>query len=226
MARLKPHLARDRFDLGEVLWDAGSRSPRLYFPESGLISMIVPLAGDEKIEVGSVSCEGTAGINSAFGYSSGCTRGIVTICGTFRHIAVERFLEAARQSAELSAFASISRDWILRQAQHLAACNALHDADERFCRWLALASDRMGVNVLPVTQEIIATALGLRRTTVTAIAKQVENAGLISYSRAKITVQDIDKLRDSACVCHKLLDSKHWPQKRLLTEACHGKQRA
>jgi hypothetical protein len=102
------------------------------------------------------------------------------------------------------------------QAQQMAACNAAHPADKRFCRWLLQACERMGTDTVSVTQDTIASLLAIRRTTVTLIAQALQFEGLIQYRRGKIAILDWARLRAQACECCTCLDRKHWPSTRLL----------
>jgi CRP-like cAMP-binding protein len=111
--------------------------------------------------------------------------------------------------------AAVCNSWLLLQAQQIAACNAVHSADARFCRWLARASDVLSSEVIPVTQEAIAQALGIRRTTATLIAQQLQVKGAISYSRGRIVIRDRAALRAGACDCCHALGRARWPSELL-----------
>src|SRR5262249_25638793 len=125
-------------------------------------------------------------------------------------------LLAAKENSEIQSLVTYCRDWILMQAQQTAACNAAHTADKRFCRWLFQVCERMDSNTLCLTQEIIASLLAIRRTTVTLIAQKLQVEGLIQYRRGKITILDRVRLRTAACECCNSLARQHWPSIRLL----------
>src|ERR1700747_213013 len=97
------------------------------------------------------------------------------------------------------------------QAQQAALCNAIHTADARFCRWVLRMSDALGVDLLQVTQEAIAEALGIRRTTANLIARQLQCKGMISGGRGKITIRNRAGLQSAACDCYSVLGRRHWP---------------
>jgi CRP-like cAMP-binding protein len=212
---VEPHTRHHDFEEGSVLWDAGLEVDRIYFPASGIISIVLPLKDGGAIEVASIGREGCAGIDHAFAPTPSATRGITQVAGTFVEISASQLLSAMRQNNEISTMAALGHDWILMQSQQLAACNAVHPADARFCRWLLQSCERVENDLVPSTQEAIARLLGIRRTTVTAIAHQLQNAGIISYRRGKIVVRDQDRLRSAACSCHAALDRRHWPSERL-----------
>ena len=212
---LKRHLRPREFAQGRVLWNAGDRPTQLYFPQSGLISLRVPTTEGYGIETGSVSREGVAGIEETFGAGPAITFGVAQIGGTYTTIDREIFVQAVQQNRTIAELAGLSRQWILRQAQHMAACNAVHSAEARLCRWLLLASDRMEDPTIPATQESIAGALGLRRTTITLLTHSLEASGAIHNSRGKIKIRNAALLQNGACSCCAKLGSNNWPSTRL-----------
>jgi len=123
---------------------------------------------------------------------------------------------AAKENSEIENLVNYCRDWILMQSQQMAACNAAHSADKRFCRWLFQVSERMETDAVYLTQEMIASLLAIRRTTVTLIAQKLQAEGLIQYRRGKIAILDQARLRVAACECCNSLSHQHWPSTRLL----------
>src|SRR6516225_8587437 len=207
---LESHLRYRDFPEGSVLWDAGAPTERVYFPLCGIISMVLPVKDGSGIEVASVGREAVAGLGSGFGQARSVTQG----SGTFSYISASQLAAAARQNEEISRVAAICSDWLLAQAQQLAACNAVHPADARFCRWLLQAAERVEGEVIPSTQETIAQALGIRRTTVTLIAQGLQMEGMISYRRGKIRIRNREGLRTAACDCCAALGRANWPSER------------
>jgi len=212
---LEPHLRYREFEEGAVLWNAGEQVDRVYFPLSGMISIVMPIKDGCGIEVAGVGQEGAAGIDYRLGQSQSVTQGITQIAGMFLYMSALQFAAAARQNDEIDHLAAICCDWVLAQSQQTAACNAVHPADARFCRWLMLSSERIESDVVPSTQEAIARVLGIRRTTVTLIAQGLQMAGIISYRRGKIVIRDREGLRSAACDCCAALSPRKWPSTRL-----------
>jgi len=212
---LKRHLRPREFAQGRVLWNAGDRHTQLYFPQSGVISMRVPTTDGYGIETGSVSREGVAGIEGEFGSGAAMTFGIAHIGGVYTTIDAQIFFQAVQQNRAIAELASLSREWILWQAQHMAACNAAHPAEARLSRWLLLVSDRMENTTIPATQESIADALGLRRTTITLLTHSLEAAGAIHNTRGKIRIRNRALLESGGCSCCARLGSDSWPSNRL-----------
>jgi CRP-like cAMP-binding protein len=214
-ALLKHHLRLREFAQGCVLWNAGDRLSQLYFPQSGLISMRVPTSEGYGIETGSVSREGVAGIEQMLGAGAAVTFGVAQIGGLYTTIDREIFVQAVHQNRTIAELAGLSQQWILRQAQQLAACNAAHSAEARLCRWLLLVSDRTENPTIPSTQESIADALGVRRTTITLLTHSLEAAGAIHNTRGKINIRKRALLQNGACSCCGKLGWNNWPSNRL-----------
>jgi hypothetical protein len=177
---------------------------------------------DVFVEVGTICNQ--AAVGAIFDPSDSCTQGVVQIGGHCTHIPAQQLLGAAKENSEIENLVNYCRDWILLQAQHTAACNAVHAADQRFCRWLFQACERMETDTISVTQEMIASSLGIRRTTVTLIAQKLQFEGLIRYRRGKIAVLDRARLRAAACECCDGLARKHWPSSRMLDATASKRQ--
>jgi CRP-like cAMP-binding protein len=212
---LRQHLIQREFAQGRILWNAGDRPAQLYFPQSGLISMRVPTTDGYGIETGSISREGVAGIESAFGAHAAVTFGVAQIGGTYTTIDSEIFFQAVQRNRAIAELAGLAQQWVLWQAQHMAACNATHSAEARLCRWLLLVSDRTENPTIPATQESIADALGLRRTTITLLTHDLETAGAIQNTRGKIKIRSRTLLQNEACSCCDKLARHNWPSTRL-----------
>jgi CRP-like cAMP-binding protein len=212
---LRQHLTPREFTQGRVLWNAGDRPAQLYFPQSGLISMRIPTTDGYGIETGSVGREGVAGIESAFGADAAVTFGVAQIGGTYTTIDSEIFFQAVQRNRAIAELAGLAQQWVLWQAQHMAACNATHSAEARLSRWLLLVSDRTENATIPTTQESIADALGLRRTTITLLTRDLEAAGAIHNTRGKIKIRNRALLQNGACSCCDKLARNNWPSSRL-----------
>ena len=209
-----------------MLWDARKPGAEIYFPVSGLISMIVVMSDGNSVEVGSISAEGAVGPAFQPDLSDLPTRGVVQIGGTLIRISASQLLLAAKENGEIENLVGFCRDWILIQAQQEAGCNAVHSADKRLCRWLFQASERMETDTLLLTQEMIASVLGIRRTTVTLIAQTLQAEGLIRYKRGRISVLNRARLRSAACECCNSLSRQCWPSTRLLDRSNSKQQLA
>jgi CRP-like cAMP-binding protein len=190
---------------GIVCYGAGDRIDRVYFPISGMISLLVAGRNGEIVETGIIGREGAAGLQSALGERRSYNRVTIQIPGHFAVISAAHFEQAVSNSAPL-------RDLVLRyvetrwaEAQQIAACNAIHSGSPRLCRWLLQAADRTGSDHVPLTQECLANMLGVRRTTVTLLAQELQERGAIRYSRGRITLLDRKMLEASSCDCYEAI---------------------
>lgn len=214
LALLRPHIKDVALTAGVLLWESGRPQRQTYFPGSGLVSIALPMQDGATLEVGSVGCEGAVGgLDGAA--TMNITRAVVLIGGLFAQIDSGKLSELASRSREIDEMLRCCRDWLCAQAQQLAACNAVHSADKRLCRWLSACQHRMGDGRIYATQDTIGALLGLRRTTVTLMAQSLHEQGLIDYARGKIVVRDPAKLEAAACECCGNLGAARWPSTRL-----------
>jgi CRP-like cAMP-binding protein len=192
---------------GAVCYGAGDAIDRVYFPHTGLISLAI-VADGEMVEISSVGREGAVGLQSGFGRRLSFTRATVQISGTFSAISAPHFEHATSRSVALRSMISRYIETMWAEAQQNAACNAIHDGSSRLCRVLLQCVDRTGINQLPLTQDCLAAMLGVRRTTVTLLAQQLQNRGIVRYSRGRITILDRLALKSCACTCYHAINHK------------------
>jgi CRP-like cAMP-binding protein len=226
LSLLKPYLTETAIREGSVLWDAKKPASEIYFPVSGLISIVLAMSDGSSVEVGSICGEAASGAAFDADQSDFRTRGLVQIGGNFIRIPASQLFFAAKENSEIENLVTFCRDWILLQAQQEAGCNAVHSADKRFCRWLFQACERLETDTLLLTQEMIASILGIRRTTVTLIAQTLQADGLIQYRRGKISVLNQERLRSAACECCNSLVRRHWPSTRLLAATTSSRRQS
>jgi len=213
---LKPFLTEVVLHEGTILWDPNKRSADVYFPVSGLVSILIDASDGVSVEVASICGQAAVGTIFELDQSDFSTQAVVQVGGHFLRMPSPQLLLAAKDNSEIQNLVTYCRDWIFMQAQQTAACNAVHTAEKRFCRWLVQAYERMETDNIRVTQEIIAALLAIRRTTITLTAQKLQIEGLIQYRRGKITVLDRVRLRAAACECCDSLSRQHWPSTRLL----------
>jgi CRP-like cAMP-binding protein len=170
-----------------------------------MISLLVEGRDGEIVETGVIGRDGATGLQSGLGERRSYSRAVIQIPGQFAVISAAHFERAVSVSAPL-------RDLVFRyveircaEAQQIAACNAIHSGSPRLCRWLLQAADCTGSDHIPLTQEFLADMLGVRRTTVTLLAQELQQRGVIRYSRGKITLLDRKKLEACACDCYEAL---------------------
>ncbi|HEX3914503.1 MAG TPA: Crp/Fnr family transcriptional regulator [Steroidobacteraceae bacterium] len=202
---LQRHLREVRLNHGDVLEERDQRSDGVFFPQSGMISLIVEMPEDETIEVGMVGSEGAVGVNTGLGSRFASVTALVQVDGTAFKISASRFRAVAADSQSLRDMIIRYNEMQLGQIQQTAACNALHDVGSRLSRWLLQTSDRTNSDVIPFTREFLGKMLGVRRGTVSMVAAAFEQAGLIETHRGEIKLLDRDGLRKEACYCYDYL---------------------
>ncbi len=191
-----------------VLFDKGDTIDRAYFPHRGAVSLNVVLANGQMIESAIVGRDGVVGGQAALDSQPSAVRAVVQVEGaaTTIDIAILQQLAATRDSIRLLLLRH--EQMLLARTQQIAACNAVHSLEARFCRWLLSAHDMCGGAPLAVTQEKIAELLGVRRTSICLVAHTMQQAGLIHTRRGQIEILDEAALRANACECHAVM-SEH-----------------
>lgn len=202
---LQPHLREVTLSHGNLCYGPGDPIDQVYFPHTGMISLLVATSVGEIIEISSVGREGAVGLQSGLGSRRSFTRAIVQIPGQFWLVAAGRLQHAVSGSVALRDLIHSYTEQSWAEAQQTAACNALHDASSRLCRWLLQTADRIGSEQFPLTQELLAEMVGVRRTTVTLLAQHLQNRGILRYSRGKITILDRPALQAAACECYGIV---------------------
>jgi CRP-like cAMP-binding protein len=192
---------------GTVCFEAGQLIDRVYFPLSGMISLFVITGDGEMIETGTIGREGAVGLQSGFGKRKSYGLTTIQIAGDFATIAATRFEEAVSNSAPIRDLVFHYTEVLWAEAQQIAACNAAHSGSARLCRRLLQVADRIGSDHLPLTHEHLATMIGVRRTTVTLLALELQELGAIKGKRGKISILDRRVLEARACECYKSMNS-------------------
>jgi CRP-like cAMP-binding protein len=214
LALLKPHLKAVAMVQGVLLQEPGDQINYIYFPHSGMISLLAVMKHGNSVEVATVGREGAVGAMSGFGPRHAFTRAIVQVEGAASRISTSNFQEAVKKSAVLRETVVRFNEGLLAQVQQTAACNALHELDQRLCRWLLQTQDRAGGDMITLTHEFLSQMLAVRRTTVTLVARSLQEAGAIEYRRGKIKIIDRRKLEKRACECYTVVSQqigKHLP---------------
>ncbi|WP_422029960.1 Crp/Fnr family transcriptional regulator [Reyranella sp.] len=206
--RLRPSLAYHRMPQGTILQEPEQRIEHVYFIESGMISLVAMMQDGAEIETATLGREAILGSLSALGNHTAGTRAIVQIDAAAWRMTVADFRTAIGQSPVLRKMALLSSELMLAQMQQTAACNALHTADRRLCRWIVQVRDRIDDDVIRLTHDFLAQMLAVRRPTVSLIAYGLQQAGLIKYQRGKITILDRAGLERGACECVGALREK------------------
>jgi CRP-like cAMP-binding protein len=204
---LAPHLKLAKFEQHEILFEAERQIRHVYFPTTAVVSLVVTLSTGEMVEAAMVGKDGVVGASAALDGKMSLSRGIIQLGGEIMVCDTDALNSTALQSPKLLALMIRHEQTVYAQAQQSAACFATHQVEARLCRWLLRARDLSGSDYLPFTQEYLGEMLGVRRTSVTAVAHTLQEAGLIKYSRGKIQVTDAEGLQESACECYSSVKS-------------------
>lgn len=200
--RLRPHLRPVRLELGEVLCDAGGPLDDAVFPTTAIVSLLGSLRNGASAEIAIIGNDGLVGVALFMGGDTMPNRAVVQSGGAGYR------LDAAALKSEFGRGGAF-HDLLLRYTQALltqmsqtAVCNRHHSVVQQLCRWLLLSLDRLPDNQLVMTQELIASMLGVRREGVTEAAGKLQRAGSIEYRRGHITIKDRAALEARACECY------------------------
>jgi len=202
---LAPNLKNVNLVLGDVLQEAGDPFKQVYFPLDGMISLLALMQNGASVETATIGHEGAAGAGSGLGSQTSPYRAVVQIQGAAARIGTETFQKAVSESVSLRNLIVRYTDHLMMMVQQSAGCNALHVLEARLCRWLLQTRDRSDSDVLPLTQEFLSQMLGVRRTTLTVIARALQNSGLIRYRRGNIQITDRRGLEAKACECYEVV---------------------
>lgn len=196
-------LERVPFDLGKVLYEAGTSPRHVYFPNDSMVSLIGMTQERNPLEVGLVGREGMVGCNVALGVALSPTGALVQGAGSAMRMSAAHFFREFQRNASLRREVLRSAGVQMATAMQIAACNNAHMLQPRLARWLLMTRDRLATNRFAMTQEFLAQMLGTRRSTVNAGAGALQRAGLITYSRGTIVIGDQERLRAAACSCYE-----------------------
>jgi CRP-like cAMP-binding protein len=202
---LEPYFAIVPMKQGTVLFDPDQEVDHVFFPLSGMISMLVVLKNGNAIETATVGREGVVGAMAGLGLHRARVRAVIQLASTVARIPAPQFRKIVANSLAISDLCIRYNETLLAQARITAACNLSHSVEARFSRWLLQSRDRAESDTVPLTQEFLSQMLGVRRTSVTEVAIKMQDVGAISYSRGIIKIVDLDKLKAISCECYDTL---------------------
>ena len=205
-ALIEPYGEMIELAAGDVVLSRGEQVLSSLFPVGQtMISMSVELSGGRSIEVASIGLRGAVGGIISCGQAPTFAKATVLVGGPAYRVPMEVLEDAKRRSSFIGNIFCRFSDYLLAQVMESVACNAFHSIPERAARWLLHAQDRSGDRI-ELTQEALAKLLGVQRTTVNAVVRELLDAGLISTGRGVIRVTDRAGLKHRACECYQRLE--------------------
>jgi CRP-like cAMP-binding protein len=202
---LTPHMTTMQLPQGTVLLEAGEEFDHVYFPHSGMLSLLVVMRDGGAIETATVGREGVVGAMAGLGLYKSSVRVVVQLPMAVTKIAASLFRKAVDHSDAVRDLCIRYNEVLLQQARVTAACNAVHPVEARFCRWLLQSADRAESDTVHLTQEFLSEMLGVRRTSVTEVASHIQKLRVINYTRGVITIVDRNALESLSCECYLTL---------------------
>jgi CRP-like cAMP-binding protein len=205
-----PQLTFVQLRTHDILQETEEPIKYAYFVDSGMVSILSVMKDGKSVEVGLTGNEGCTGLPLAVGFKTSDTRALVQISGTAFRVSAQGLLKALPNCPVLLRRMQQFGQLMAIQGTQVAACNRLHEVDERLARWLLMSQDRVGHNgsdssVVSLTHEFLAHMLGTRRSSVTVAAGLLAKSGLITYNRGHVKIENRCRLEDAACECYELI---------------------
>jgi CRP-like cAMP-binding protein len=208
-AHVQGHLEPVQLDLGKALYESGSAQGYVYFPTTSIVSLLYVMEDGSSAEIAIVGNDGVVGIALFMGGETTPSRAVVQSAGYAYRLRASLLKTEFKLGGTLQHVLLRYTQALITQMSQTAVCNRHHSVEQQLCRWLLLSLDRLRSNELTMTQELIANMLGVRREGVTEAAGHLQVAGLIHYSRGKITVIDRAKLEARACECYAVVQREY-----------------
>ena len=201
-------LEHTRCQRGQVLIDADSSLDHIFFPDSGVVSVVAVYANGSVIEMATIGREGCTGVQAFFGAKTSSVRLLVQIPGSAAKMSRAAFVRAMELMPSFRNLISAYIQAFLEQVLVSVACNGAHSLKERLARWLLMMRDRSDEDALPITQDLLAEMLGVQRPTITNAARELERTGVIKRGRRQVTILDRQGLIEESCECYQLVRTR------------------
>jgi CRP-like cAMP-binding protein len=205
LKRLMPELEHVRCQSDQVLLDADSSLDFVFFPHSGVVSVVAVYADGNVIEMATIGREGCSGVQALLGAKISSVRLLVQIPGSAAKMSRAAFIRAIESMPSFRSLMYAYVQAFLEQVLVSVACNGAHSLKERLARWLLMMRDRGDEDTLLVAQDLLAEMLGAQRPSITNAARELEHAGLIERGRQQITILDRQGLTKASCECYRLV---------------------
>jgi CRP-like cAMP-binding protein len=206
---LAPLLKPVSFVAEQGLYDVNEAISHVYFPKTGMISLVTLLADGRQVESGTIGREGIVGLPVVLGFGYSTHRVVCQVPSEGLRVPMSRFMELLKHCPQLYSLLKRYVVVSLRNTAQIVACNVLHPVLERLCRWLLMIHDRVAMEKFPITQEFLSEMLGVRRQTISIIAGTLQEAGLITYRRGVVQVLNRKGLEEGACECYEVMKTSY-----------------
>jgi CRP-like cAMP-binding protein len=203
--RLAPHLELVTLPLGETLYEPGGQLQHVHFPTTAIVSLLYVLESGSSAEIAGVGNEGILGISLFMGGDTTPSSAVVQTAGHGYRLHGRLLKEEFDRGGLMQRLLLRYTQALVTQMCQTAACNRHHSIEQQLCRWLLSTLDRLPSNELVMTQELVASALGVRREGITEAAGKLQLAGLIRYRRGHIAVLERSGLEARACECYAVV---------------------
>lgn len=206
--RLLPRLQLVPLESKRVLYAARSPIDYAYFPNRSILSALAVMEDGRAIEVATIGDEGMVGLPLLVGAKTAANRVIVQVPGEALRMGADVLMREASRDSPLGGLLALYHSAFLSKISQNVACNGLHSVHQRCCRRLLMTQDRVHSDVFPMTHEVLAQMLGVRRSTVSEVLNPLQEKGLIRYSRGKFTVLDRKRLEAASCECYRRINEE------------------
>ncbi|MBR0971632.1 MULTISPECIES: Crp/Fnr family transcriptional regulator [Bradyrhizobium] len=206
---LSPHLATVEMVRESVLSEAGAALRHIYFPHGGSVSITVSLSEGQTIEVAMLGRDSVVGGGAALADGIALADAVVLFPGTASMLEITAFRTVAAASTAFRSLMVRHEQAMLAHAQQSLLCNTLHPIEARLARWLLRARDLCDSEILPLTQEVLAQMIGVRRNAISLVAHALQRAGVIRYTRGQIEIIDPLALETTSCDCYSAVKASH-----------------
>ena len=208
LKRLMLELEHIRCQGAQVLMDADSSLDHVFFPDSGVVSVVAVYADGSIVEMATIGREGCTGMQAVFGAKSSSVQLLVQLPGSAARMSRVAFAQAMQSMSSFRGLMFAYVQAFLEQVMVSVACNGAHSLKERLARWLLMMRDRADDDALPITHNLLAEMLGVQRPTITNAAKELERVGLIERGRRQVTILNRQGLTEASCECYQLVRAR------------------
>lgn len=207
--RLTSLMKKVSLEIKDVVWEPNKPIENIYFPLTGVMSILSVMDDGLAAEIATVGSEGMVGLPVFLGAQTTPVRAVTQVPGEMLRMPAQVFKEEIGNEGALTALLHRYTQAMFVQIGQSAACNRLHSIEERCARWLLMTHDRVGTDKFPMTQEFLSQMVGVRRARVNTVARIFQRAGLIRYARGTITVLDRKGLEEASCECYRVIKDEY-----------------